>query len=1640
MTTLTPYFAERALSLIYPDVPTAAARDARKILDLLGPDNTVQVGVVHRALFPHSGTTASANAQLNRTINAVNLAAQESGSSMRIMLSSDKKLGQKRSLWFEGGVEAPAPTLTPELSGTPNLIRDIRGIQAGAPVVVLITFNATEQKALLACFNDLPPSQTTAVDDSDYTLLGTFNGHLLVHRHCHDQGQVRATAEAGDAIKHWHPQLLIAVGISAGLDEASQNIGDVLIPGTVQDTEMVRNNPDGTETDRNAQYAVFTRLLDRIKSLDLSRRESSVWPAIHFGPLLCGNPLIDHGPARQRLKARHPKGVGYEMESIGIAIAAERAKVDWLIVKGISDWGEGGKKTNKAKNQRVAAENAALVVRAIIVEALPSTPDQPPPPISPKELAEICTSQLIADTHGSPASLDKDAATPAGAGIPVMDYLKQWIDDGKAPPLFALLGEYGMGKTITCQRLYVALQEERRQNCASRLPLYFDLRHITGLDKRLPTLPEIVEECLERGLEGSNAADSYSLEHVLQWMEAGAVVIFDGLDEILVKLSAADGQVFTNTLLKLLADYQARGTAKAPAKLLISCRTQYFRSLQDQKNHFTGQERGDRQADSYRAMILLPLSEAQVTRYIEHALPGTDVDKLMAMIRAVHNLTELTQRPYTLKLVSEFIPEIEADHLAGREVHGVSLYRKMVRRWLERDSGKHHIRPQDKMRLAADLAAYLWRHGGGGIDIHQIENWFHLWLAEQPALAARYAKIGAEQLEEDLRTATFLSRQDGDVSTFRFAHTSLQEFFLADYLLEAVRHDRPDLWAMELPSQETLDFLGQMLQENAGDTAPLRTLQSWRTKYRTQASELLLAYALRARRQGWPTPVLYGIDLRGCDLSDLSLGDNDGLALELGPANFRGATLRRARLTGVQMEGADFSDARLEQALFQNCRLSSARFDGATLSAAIFRHCTMKDAHLDTARGHSPRFLNCADIPSLASAPVLIAPRIAPHPDWTDLSSRADLSWEAYVPMPSACAFSPDGARLLSAGADGSLRLWQADSGEEIMVLRGHAGGVTACAFSPDGARILSAGDDGSLRLWRADSGEEIMVLRGHERAVTACAFSPDGDRVLSAGADGSLRLWQADSGEEIMVLRGHKDWVWACAFSPDGARILSAGDDGSLRLWQAESGEEIMALRGHERWVWDCAFSPDGARILSAGADGSLRLWQADSGEEIMVLRGHSGWVRACAFSPDGARILSAGDGGNLRLWRADSGEEIMVLGGHQGGVRACAFSPDGARILSAGYDGRLRLWQADSGEEIMVLRGHQNWIWDCAFSPDGARILSAGDDGSLRLWQADSGEEIMVLSGHERGVTACAFSPDGARILSAGYDGRLRLWQADSGAEIMVLRGHQDWVRACAFSPDGARILSGGDDFTLRLWQADSGEEIMVLRGHADWVIACAFSPDGARFLSAGDIGSLSLWQADSGEEIMELLGHQGGVGACAFSPDGTRILSAGEDGSLRLWQADNGEEIMVLRGHQGGVGACAFSPDGARILSAGEDGSLRLWQADSGEEIMVLRGHQGVVGACAFSPDGTRILSAGADGTLRLWRADDGQPIRIHSHVQPDGQAVWEPGSNRLISVTGEAWRALNWRLRDVKGIESLLPLDSCGSLPSPNNRTT
>jgi WD40 repeat protein len=560
---------------------------------------------------------------------------------------------------------------------------------------------------------------------------------------------------------------------------------------------------------------------------------------------------------------------------------------------------------------------------------------------------------------------------------------------------------------------------------------------------------------------------------------------------------------------------------------------------------------------------------------------------------------------------------------------------------------------------------------------------------------------------------------------------------------------------------------------------------------------------------------------------------------------------------------------------------------------------------------------------------------------------------------------------------------------------------VGICAFSPDGALIVSAAND-ELRVWETRTGNQLASLSGHRNPVNGCAFSPDGALIVSAAND-ELRVWQASTGACTNALAGGAS---DCAFSPDGSRIVSVGGDGTLRTWEVESGTELSAVAGSGGQV--NAFSPDGSRIVSANK-GTLTIWRAETGEPLHTMAGDR-QLYDCAFSPDGTRAVSASEDATLKLWDAETGEALHTLGdvswtgGHTDIVRACAFSPDGARVVSASEDTTLKLWDAETGEEMHTVAGYTDYALDCAVSPDGALIASASSDGTLKIWDARSDLHLRDPERHGGEVHACAFSPDGKRIVSGSAQddplqprpgdplfgfGNLKVWDAETGREVHNLLHHTDYVEGCAFSPDGKHIVSASSDKSLIVWDATSGKQLRALSGHENGVRSCAFHPAGHRIVSASSDGTLKLWDAAAGGNWAQdqspgdgprtLRGHLGPVQSCEFSPDGSRIVSAGGE-EVKMWDVETGDCIATLPGYT----TCAFSPDGSSVVSAAADGTVRVWDVATRSELVTL---DDGAGYCRFSPNGQRIVSnVSGDGTFRIWDAGSGLGIGTLSFPFP------------------------------------------------------
>ena len=324
-------------------------------------------------------------------------------------------------------------------------------------------------------------------------------------------------------------------------------------------------------------------------------------------------------------------------------------------------------------------------------------------------------------------------------------------------------------------------------------------------------------------------------------------------------------------------------------------------------------------------------------------------------------------------------------------------------------------------------------------------------------------------------------------------------------------------------------------------------------------------------------------------------------------------------------------------------------------------------------------------------------------------------------------AFNSDGKWLLSGGADGTLRLWVAPQTEqpfdELLKMRDADGTVRTSTgvgnsyvpitwfFSSDGKRLLSGSMDGTLQLWDVQTGQPVgQPFKGHEGEVMSVVFSSDGKRLVSGGGDGTVRLWDAQTRQPIgEPFNGHKGGVESVAFSSDGKRLVSGGGDGTVRLWDAQTRQPIgQPLNDHKGGVKSVAFNSDGKRFLSLDGSRTLRLWDGLTGQLIgESIKGHEVEVASVAFSPDGKRLLLSGAKGTLRLWDTETGQPLSQEFKYHGGkAERVAFSSDG-KLLFSGDAETLRLWDAQTGRPIV-----QPLLWRAseAFTSYGKQVLSGG------------------------------------------------------------------------------------------------------------------------------------------------------------------------------------------------------------------------------------------------------------------------------------------------------------------------------------------
>jgi len=558
--------------------------------------------------------------------------------------------------------------------------------------------------------------------------------------------------------------------------------------------------------------------------------------------------------------------------------------------------------------------------------------------------------------------------------------------------------------------------------------------------------------------------------------------------------------------------------------------------------------------------------------------------------------------------------------------------------------------------------------------------------------------------------------------------------------------------------------------------------------------------------------------------------------------------------------------------------------------------------------------------------------------------------------------------------------------------------GINMVSFSPDGKLVVTAGNDGTARIWTVPDGIETVILKGHAQNVVTAAFSPDGRMVVTASSDDTARVWDVTTGQVISILQGHSADVKMAVFSPDGQQVVTASEDGTSILWDTATGSPICILQGHEGEVNTAAFSPDGLRVITASEDSTARVWQASTCNEELILKGHTGGVMKAIYSPDGQWIATGSIDMSVRIWDAQSGVEIHLLSAHFGGIYDINFSPDGRWLVTSGIDGTARVWDVSTGNQINVLLGHRATVPSAVFSSDGQWIVTSGlHDNTARVWEATTGKTVAVLRGHTACVNYAAMSPDGRWVATASEDHTARIWSTLT-YEVGLFPGHVGRSHMIAFSKnqeklatvEAHRLDTGGrfvseEPSKVWIWDVATGNLVTTLSGYNSDVEAIHFSPN-AQWLATGHYatGMVRIWETTSGYKVAEWKANDGTVSGLIFTPDSHWLISAGTDGSIHAWETSTWEETFVFQDQQPQKVNIVLSLDGRWLVGMFEDAcSLRIWDTTNWSEVAVPTAYTGSDSVwnyhhVSFSPDGRWLAlvhlfslpEGGHAGLVQIW----------------------------------------------------------------------
>ncbi|WP_189957323.1 WD40 repeat domain-containing protein [Streptomyces alanosinicus] len=617
-------------------------------------------------------------------------------------------------------------------------------------------------------------------------------------------------------------------------------------------------------------------------------------------------------------------------------------------------------------------------------------------------------------------------------------------------------------------------------------------------------------------------------------------------------------------------------------------------------------------------------------------------------------------------------------------------------------------------------------------------------------------------------------------------------------------------------------------------------------------------------------------------------------------------------------------------------------------------------------------------------------------------------------------------------GADGSVMVWDLESGTARHALTGHTGRAfrVAATIGLDGTPLGVTTADEAVIVWDLETGTARRTLTGHTGRAHHLAATTGADGTpLAAAMDssGCVFVWDLETGaaRHTLPLTGHKNGVTGVAVTPgaDGTLLAVTSDmSGRVIVWDLTSGTVRHTLPGHDDMAAGVAAVPGAGTPLAVtfSWNGLLIVWDLETGaaRHTLPLTGHTDQVThvAAMAGADGTLLAVTADmNGLVIVWDPVSGSARHTLTGHTTMVStvAIAIGPGGTTLAVTGdHDGLLAVWDVDARTARHPLNGHTGEVQNIAVTtgPDDSRIaVTTGLDGLVIVWDIDSGTPRHILTGHLDAVyTVTALSGVDGSVLAVTSDTQwcVIVWDLRSGAARHTLREVGGTVPQVALAAEGTTPLAVivRNNHHVSLWDLNSGTARHTLTTDVGWVSATA--------ITTGTEGTLLAVLAGSDTTV------HGGLGGPFDDP------RAGGRATVIVWDLDSGGVRHTLTSDTSPIRALHTTSDAngtPRAVTVDDDGTVIAWDLEAGTVRHTLTGHTGRTSGFTVTsaPDGTPlVVTVDKNGTVVIWDPDCGAVHHtLTSRAARSGLVTTVSVKGRLMAVAVETGRTVVvWDLYD------------------------